>query len=62
MGGKEDLMVLQFVGSVLLNVLKAIAWLVLATLRCVLELAKLALLVFGLAARLFLIFAKAAVD
>lgn len=58
----ECFMILQFVGSVLWKVLKAVAWLVLATLRCVLELAKLALLLFGLVARVFLIFAKAAVD
>lgn len=58
----ECFMIWQFVGSVLWKVLKAVAWLVLATLRCVLELAKLALLVFGLVARVFLIFARAAVD
>lgn len=62
MGGKEDLMVWQFVGSTLWKVLKAIVWLVLATLRGVLELAKRALLLFGLVARVFLIFARAAVD
>lgn len=62
MGGKEDFMVLQFVCSILWKVLKAIAWLMLATLKCVLELAKLALLLFGLVARVFLIFARAAVD
>lgn len=62
MGGKEDFMVLQFAGSVLWNILKAIVWLVLTALRCVLELAKLMLLVFGLVARVFLIFARAAVD
>ena len=61
MGGKEDLM-MQLVGSVLWKVLKAVAWLVLATLKCVLELAKLILLLFGLVARVFLIFARAAVD
>ena len=55
-------MVWQFVGSILWKVLKAVVWLLLAALRCVLELAKLALLVFGLVARVFLIFAKAAVD
>lgn len=61
MGGKEDLM-MQFVGSVLWKILKAVAWLVLATLKCVLELAKLVLLLFGLVARVFFIFARAAVD
>ena len=61
MGGKEDLM-MQLVGSVLWKVLKAVVWLVLATLKCVLELAKLILLLFGLIARVFLIFARAAVD
>lgn len=61
MGGKEDLM-MQFVGSVLWKILKAVAWLVLATLKCVLELAKLILLLFGLVARVFFIFARAAVD
>ena len=61
MGGKEDLM-MQLVGSVLWKVLKAVVWLVLATLKCVLELAKLILLLFGLVARVFFIFARAAVD
>lgn len=61
MGGKEDLM-MQFVGSVLWKILKAVAWLVLATLKCVLELAKLVLLLFGLVARVFFIFARVAVD
>lgn len=55
-------MIWQFVGSVLWKVLKAVAWLVLAMLRCVLELAKLTLLLFGLVARVFLIFAREAVD
>ena len=55
-------MILDFVGRVLLNVLKAMVWLVLFLLRCVLELAKLTLLVFGLVARVFLVFARAAVD
>ena len=58
MGGKEDLM-MQFVGSVLWKVLKVVAWLVLAMLRCVLELAKLTFLLFGLVARVFLILARA---
>lgn len=52
----------EFIGRVLLNVLKAMVWLVLFLLRCVLELAKLTLLVFGLVARVFLVFARAAVD
>ena len=55
-------MILEFIGRVLLNVLKAMVWLVLFLLRCVLELAKLTLLVFGLVARVFLVFARAAVD
>lgn len=55
-------MILQFVGSVLWKFLKVVAWLMLATLRCVLEFAKLTLLLFGLVARVFLIFARAAVD
>lgn len=52
----------EFIGRVLLNVLKAMVWLVLFLLRCVLELAKLTLLVFGLVARVFLVLARAAVD
>lgn len=55
-------MIWQFVGSVLWKFLRVVAWLMLATLRCVLELAKLTLLLFGLVARVFLIFARAAVD
>lgn len=55
-------MILEFIGRVLLNVLKAMVWLVLFLLRCVLELAKLTLLVFGQVARVFLVFARAAVD
>lgn len=55
-------MIWQLVGSVLWKVLKAVAWLVLAALRCMLELAKLMLLMFGLVARVFLVFARAAVD
>ena len=55
-------MILEFIGRVLLNVLKTMVWLVLFLLRCVLELAKLMLLVFWLVARVFLVFAKAAVD
>ena len=55
-------MILEFIGRVLLNVLKAMVWLVLCLLRSVLELPKLMLLVFGLVARVFLVFAKAAVD
>ena len=55
-------MIWQLVGSVLWKVLKAVVWLVLATLKCVLELAKLILLLFGLVARVFLIFVRAAVD
>lgn len=55
-------MIFQFVRSVLWKVLKAAAWLMLATLRCGLELAKLVLLAFGLVARIFLVFARAAVS
>ena len=55
-------MILEFVGRVLLNVLKAMVWMALLMLRCVLGLAKLTLLVFGLVARVFLVFARAAVD
>ena len=55
-------MSLDFMGGVLLNVVKTMVWLVLFLLRCVLELAKLTLLVFGLVARVFLVFARAAVD
>ena len=53
-----EFMILEFIG----RVLKAMVWLVLFLLRCVLELAKLTLLVFGLVARVFLVFARAAVD
>ena len=59
---RVEFMILEFIGRVLLNVLKAMVWLVLFLLRCVLELAKLTLLVFGLVARVFLVFARAAVD
>lgn len=48
----------EFIG----RVLKAMVWLVLFLLRCVLELAKMTLLVFGLVARVFLVFVKVAVD
>ena len=61
MGGKEDLM-MQFVGRGILMVLKAIVWLLLAILRLALEALKIFLLLFGLVARVFLIFVKAAVD
>lgn len=44
-------MILEFAGRVLLNVLKAMVWMALLMIRCVLELAKLTLLVFGLVAR-----------
>ena len=61
MGGKEDLM-MQLVGRGIFMVLKAIVWLVLAILRLALEALKIFLLLFGLVARVFLIFARAAVD
>ena len=61
MGGKEDLM-MQFVGRGILMVLKGIVWLVFAILRLALEALKIFLLLFGLVARVFLIFARAAVD
>ena len=53
-----EFMILEFIG----RVLKAMVWLVLFLLRCVLELAKRTLLVFGLVARVFLVFVKVAVD
>lgn len=59
---RVEFMILEFVGRVLLNVLKAMVWMALLMLRCVLGLAKLTLLVFGLVARVFLVFAKAVVD
>ena len=59
---RVEFMILEFVGRVLLNVLKAMVWIALLMLRCVLELAKLTLLVFGLVARVFLVFARVAVD
>lgn len=55
-------MILEFAGRILLNVLKAMVWMALLMIRCVLELAKLTLLVFGLVARVFLVFARAVVD
>ena len=55
---RVEFMILEFIGRVLLNVLKAMVWLVLFPAWCVLELAKLTLLVFGLVARVFLVFAK----
>lgn len=61
MGRKEDLM-MQLVRRGLLMVLKAIVWLVFAILRLALEALKIFLLLFGLVARVFLIFAGAAVD
>ena len=59
---RVEFMILEFVGRVLLNVLKAMVWMALLMLRCVLGLAKLTLLVFGLVERVFLVFAKAVVD
>ena len=59
---RVEFMILEFVGRVLLNVLKAMVWMALLMFRCVLGLAKLTLLVFGLVARVFLVFAKAVVD
>ena len=59
---RVEFMILEFAGRVLLNALKAMVWLVLCLFQCVLELAKLMLLVFGLVARVFLVFARAAVD
>mgnify|MGYP007030240302 CR=1 FL=1 len=59
---RVEFMILEFVGRVLLNVLKAMVWMALLMLRCVLGLAKLTLLVFGLVARVFLVFARAVVD
>ena len=59
---RVEFMILEFVGRVLLNVLKAMVWMALLMFRCVLGLAKLTLLVFGLVARVFLVLARAAVD
>ena len=59
---RVEFMILEFVGRVLLNVLKAMVWMALLMLRCVLGLAKLTLLVLGLVARVFLVFARAVVD
>ena len=52
---RVEFMILEFVGRVLLNVLKAMVWMALLMFRCVLGLAKLTLLVF-------LVLARAAVD
>ena len=59
---RVEFMILEFAGRVLLNVLKAMVWMALLMIRCVLELAQLTLLVFGLVARVFLVFARAVVD
>jgi len=59
---RVEFMILEFAGRVLLNVLKAMVWMALLMFRCVLGLAKLTLLVFGLVARVFLVFARAVVD
>lgn len=59
---RVEFMILEFVGRVLLNVLKAMVWMALLMFRCVLGLAKQTLLVFGLVARVFLVLARAAVD
>ena len=59
---RVEFMILEFVGRVLLNVLKAMVWMALLMLRCLLGLAQLTLLVFGLVARVFLVFARAEVD
>ena len=59
---RVEFMILEFIGRVLLNVLKAMVWMALLMFRCVLGLAKLTLLVFGLVARVFLVLARAAVD
>lgn len=60
MGGKEDLM-MQLVERGALMVLKAMVWVVLVVLRLALEVLKIFLLLFGLVARVFLIFVKATV-
>lgn len=59
---RGEFMILEFAGRVLLNVLKAMVWMALLMLRCVLGVAKLTLLVLGLVARVFLVFARAVVD
>ena len=59
---RVEFMILEFAGRVLLNVLKTMVWLALLMIWCVLELARLTLLMFGLVTRVFLVFAKAAVD
>ena len=59
---RVEFMILEFAGRVLLNVLKAMVWMALLMIRCVLDLTKLTLLVFGLVARVFLVFARAVVD
>lgn len=46
-------------GTVLLNLFKAIVWIIIHVLYLVLELAKLFLLLFGLVARIFLAFVRA---
>lgn len=52
---------MQLVGRGILMVLKEIVWLVFAILRLALEALKIFLLLFGLVARVFWVFVKAAV-
>lgn len=46
-------------GTTIITILKAIAWLIIHALYLVLELAKLFLLLFGLIGRIFLAFVRA---
>ena len=56
------LLVLNGAKSAVIGLLKAIAWIVVAALKLLLGSVKLLLSLFGLVARVFLIFAKSAVE
>ena len=51
--------ILVKIGTGVLMILKAMAWLLLGTLKLSLEILKIVLLLFGLIMRIFLIFVKA---
>lgn len=51
--------ILVKIGTGVLMILKAMAWLLLGTLKLSLEILKIVLLLFGLIMRIFLVFVKA---
>lgn len=61
-GWKGEFMILQFVGRGLWNIFRTAVWLLLTVLRCAMEFGKLMLLMFGLVTKIFLVFARVAVD